>query len=189
MGAVLTYEVANKRSVRRSETDIFRQINHGLVLLLIGKMNDDGLPTASRILVTGSYSPDQELSQTGELIGTHLSPTPDATLVSTPTVLPPRFTSVDVQIISITQADGQIMTQFRLYNGGMETLHIVPDDIWLAIRYTALPAGPGVPVNGISDFNLLPGQAIDLTIIWLWGQEPFGILGIAEFRFAVNITR
>ena len=66
-GAVLTYEFATKRSVRRSETDIFRQIGPGLVLLLIGETDRDGLPTGTRTLVTGSYSPDQELSRTGEL--------------------------------------------------------------------------------------------------------------------------
>lgn len=187
-GAVLSYEFANKRSVRRSETDIFRQINPGLVLLLIGEMDDDGLPTATRLLVTGSYPPDQELSRMGELIGTNLYPPPEPTLVPTPTALSPRFAGIDLQIIAITQTDGQVTTQFRLYNGGMETLHIMPDDIWLALGYTAQPTGPRIPAERISSFEVLPGQATDLTIIWPWRDEPYASLGVGEYQFAIQFA-
>ena len=47
----------------------FRQVGSGLVLLLIGETDDDGLPTGTRSLVTASYPPEQELSRSGEVLG------------------------------------------------------------------------------------------------------------------------
>src|SRR5690606_2189450 len=68
-GAILSYEFAAKDEVLRSDTRIFRQVGHGLVLLLIGETDDDGLPTGTRTLVSASYSAEQELSRGGELLG------------------------------------------------------------------------------------------------------------------------
>ncbi len=68
-GAVLRFEFDDRREVRRSETSIFRQVSPGLVLLLIGETDADGLPTATRTLVTATYPPEQELSRDGEIIG------------------------------------------------------------------------------------------------------------------------
>ncbi|MBI1281113.1 MAG: hypothetical protein GC179_23505 [Anaerolineaceae bacterium] len=187
-GAVLTYEFATKRSVRRSETDIFRQIGPGLVLLLIGETDHDGLPTGTRILVTGSYSPDQELSRSGELIGAGLLPPTEPTIVPTATALPQRFAGVDIQIIAVTQSEGQITTRLRMYNGGTKSLHILQDDIWLALGYVPKPPGPRVPAQGILVFDLLPEQAVDLTLVWSWAGEPYASLGVGEYRFAIQIT-
>ncbi|NJL55510.1 hypothetical protein HC928_10180 [bacterium] len=53
-GAVLRFEFDDRREVRRSETSIFRQVSPGLVLLLIGETDADGLPTATRTLVTAT---------------------------------------------------------------------------------------------------------------------------------------
>ena len=72
-GAILRYEFAAKTEVRRSDTRIFRQVGPGLVLLLIGETDDEGLPTATRTLVTATYPPEQELSRGGELVGLNLS--------------------------------------------------------------------------------------------------------------------
>ena len=68
-GAILRYEFAAKTAVRRSDTSIFRQIEPGLVLLLIGETDADGFPTATRTLITATYPPDQELSRGGEGFG------------------------------------------------------------------------------------------------------------------------
>lgn len=68
-GAVLRFEFDDRREVRRSETSIFRQVSPGLVLLLIGEMDEAGLPTATRTLVTATYPPEQELSRDGQVIG------------------------------------------------------------------------------------------------------------------------
>jgi hypothetical protein len=68
-GAVLRFEFDDRREVRRSETSIFRQVSPGLVLLLIGETDADGLPTATRTLVTATYPPEQELSRDGQIIG------------------------------------------------------------------------------------------------------------------------
>jgi len=72
-GAVLRFEFAAKTEVRRSDTHIFRQVGPGLVLLLIGETDEDGLPTATRTLITATYPPEQELSRSGELIGLNAS--------------------------------------------------------------------------------------------------------------------
>jgi hypothetical protein len=72
-GAILRYEFAAKTEVRRSDTRIFRQVGPGLVLLLIGETDEDGLPTATRTLVTATYPPEQELSRGGELVGLNLN--------------------------------------------------------------------------------------------------------------------
>lgn len=68
-GAILRYEFAAKSEVLRSDTRIFRQVGPGLVLLLIGETDGDGLPTGTRTLVTASYPPEQELSRSGEVFG------------------------------------------------------------------------------------------------------------------------
>lgn len=68
-GAILRYEFAAKSEVLRSDTRIFRQVGPGLVLLLIGETDGDGLPTGTRTLVTASYPPEQELSRSGEVLG------------------------------------------------------------------------------------------------------------------------
>ena len=65
-GAILTYTFEDKRDVRRSETGIFRQVSPGLALLLLGETDEEGLPTATRTLITAGYPPDQELGRTGE---------------------------------------------------------------------------------------------------------------------------
>src|SRR5690606_17278683 len=51
-GAILSYEFAAKDEVLRSDTRIFRQVGPGLVLLLIGETDIDGLPTGTRTLVS-----------------------------------------------------------------------------------------------------------------------------------------
>jgi len=186
-GAVLKFDFANKRSVRRSETDIFRQLNPGLVLLLIGETDEDGLPTATRVLVTGSYSPDQELSRTGELIGVSLYPPPEPTLVPSATALPPRFAGVDVQIIAITQMEGQITTQFRLYNGGVQSLLLTADDIWLTLGYEPNPPGPRVPAERLIPLDILPEQALDLTLTWLWTGEPYSALAVGDWTWSISL--
>lgn len=66
-GAILRYEFGAKSDVLRSDTAIFRQVSPGLVLLLIGETDDDGLPTATRTLITATYPPEQELVR-GEFI-------------------------------------------------------------------------------------------------------------------------
>lgn len=72
-GAVQRFEFDDRREVRRSETGIFRQVSPGLVLLLIGETDEDGLPTATRTLVTATYPPEQELSRDGQIIGMNVT--------------------------------------------------------------------------------------------------------------------
>jgi hypothetical protein len=305
-GAVLRFEFDDRRDVRRSETSIFRQVSPGLVLLLIGETDADGLPTATRTLVTATYPPEQELSRDGQILGVNgiveegsvgdSLPLSDASItlrnarmltdqpdlpadtqyllldfnitggadtldtttwrvefvdaggqVYTPNsaaltytdyaalpaaipalsslsssvgyivprtlqsgrwlvtdtagngvsftlsfAVPPldlRYDDVDVRLVSATYMEGQITTRLRIYNGRAETLHFTQDDIWLALGYAPQPPGPRNPAEGLTPFDLLPEQAVDLTLVWYWGGEPYGMLGVGEYRYTIQITR
>src|SRR5690606_32470245 len=169
---------------------IFRQISPGVVLLLLGEPDEEGLPTATRTMVTAWYPPEQELSRSGELLGAlalatpHVTPTAPPTLTPTPVVFP----SFGVQVIEVTYATGQLTTVLRIYNGSSQIVPVKPDDLWLALGYIPQPSGPRVPADGLTAFDLLPGQAADVTLLWRWEGEPYAVLGIGEWRFAINVT-
>ncbi len=187
-GAVLTFTFEDRRDVRRSDTNIFRQVTPGLVVLLLGETDADGLPTGTRTLITANYPVDQELGRGGELLSVlalppvEVAPTPIPTATATP--LP--FSGLDVQIIRVTTSEGQIATRFRLFNGGDVALAITPEDVWLALGYAENPQGPRIPAEGLTPFDLLPGQAADMTLVWLWSGEPHGSLGAGGYRYAIQ---
>lgn len=187
-GAILTFTFEDKRDVRRSDTGIFRQVNPGLVLLLLGEIGAEGLPTATRTLVTASYSVEQELGRMGELIGAPAQPviavTPKPLPTVTPTAIP--FIGLDVQIVSVATSDGRITTRMRLYNGGATMITITPDDVWLALGYAENPPGPRTPAEGLARFDLLPDQAADVTLVWAWAGEPFGSFGVGDWRYRME---
>ena len=303
-GAILRYEFAAKSEVLRSDTRIFRQVGPGLVLLLIGETDDDGLPTGTRTLVTASYPPEQELSRSGEVLGLNglvqdgevgsslilgdagsvqlralsardegisgqqlltfdldviageravdtsswrLELVDDGGQVYLPAInrqgdvsygglpleipalaripvsmdylVPIGFTggrllisdgrgetvsfrfaletpevdldygNVDVRLISVSILEGQITTQLRIYNGQATPITLMQDDIWLALGYAPDPPGPRNPAEGLQPFTLQPEQAVDLTLVWYWGGEPFGALQVGSYRFAIQLTR
>ena len=306
-GAILRYEFAAKSEVRRSDTRIFRQVGPGLVLLLMGETDDEGLPTATRTLVTATYPPEQELSRGGELVGLNLSVQEGGrgeslqlgeaasirlrnvqTLAELPD-LPPgqqvvlfdlevnagaddldtslwrvevyeaggqvyrpnttavdhagygalplnipslalipasvgylvpvdfpggrlviadgsgqavsfRFTlaapalevqyeGIDVRLVSVTTIEGQITTQLRIYNGQATPVTFTPDDIWLALGYAHDPPGPRNPAEGMLPFELLPEQAVNLTLVWYWADELYAALQVGSYRFAIQLIR
>ncbi|MEQ8676557.1 MAG: hypothetical protein RIC84_25300 [Aggregatilineales bacterium] len=303
-GAILRYEFAAKSEVLRSDTRIFRQVGPGLVLLLIGETDGDGLPTGTRTLVTASYPPEQELSRSGEVLGLsglvqdgevgssltlgdagsvllrqvsardegnsgqqsltfdfdviageravdtgswRLELLDDGGQVYLPAInrqedvsygglpidipalaqipvsmdylVPVGFTGgrllisdgrggtvsfrfalempevdldyggVDVRLVSVSSLEGQITTQLRIYNGQVTPITLTQDDIWLALGYAPDPPGPRNPAEGLQPFTLQPEQAVDLTLVWYWGGEPFGALQVGSYRFAIQLTR
>jgi hypothetical protein len=99
-----------------------------------------------------------------------------------------RYDGVDVRLVSVTYIDGEITTRLRIYNGRTETLHFTQDDIWLALGYAPEPPGPRNPAEGLTPFDLLPEQAVDLTLVWYWGGEPYASMGVGDYRFAIQIT-
>ncbi|MBE2270757.1 MAG: hypothetical protein IAE80_21135 [Anaerolinea sp.] len=187
-GAILTYAFEAKTEVRRSDTGIFRQITPGLALLLLGETDADGLPTATRTLITAAYEPEQELTRAGELTsGLSLpTPVPLPTLSQTPSPTPHPFAGLDVQLIHVRYGNGQIITEFRLYNGANEPLTITPDHIWIAFSYVETSAGPHQPAEGLPSLVLMPDQVANLTLIWLWQGEPYGDLGVGTWRYALH---
>jgi hypothetical protein len=305
-GAILRYEFAAKTEVRRSDTSIFRQVGPGLVLLLIGETDEDGLPTATRTLVTATYPPEQELSRGGELtglsfsmqeggVGETLSLGNDATItlrdVQTLTEMPDlpagqqqalvfnldvsagpddldtslwrvevydaggqvylpstqelddadlgplpisipalslipasvvylvpadfpggrlviadtsgqvvafsfalttpvpelQYDGIDVRLVSVTTIEGQITTRLRIYNGQTTPVTFTQDDIWLALGYAPDPPGPRNPAEGLQPFELLPEQAVDLTLVWYWVDEPYAALQVGSYTFAITL--
>jgi hypothetical protein len=58
--------------------------------------------------------------------------------------------------------------------------------VWLALGYAENPPGPRTPAEGLTQFDLLPGQAADLTLVWAWNDEPFGSLGVGTWRYGVQ---
>lgn len=187
-GAMLRFDFAARSDVRRSDADIFRQVSPGLVLLLIGERDEEGLPTATRTLITATYPPEQELGRDGELIGLTLPDLPP--ILGTATLIQPNspFADVEVQMISVTTQSGQLTTRFRIYNGGSETLHISSDDIQLALGYVPNPTGPYQPAENMQASTLLPEQAIDLTLIWAWNNELYGTIQIGDYRYSITFN-
>jgi hypothetical protein len=37
-------------------------------------------------------------------------------------------------------------------------------------------------------FDLLPEQAVDLTLMWFWDGEPYASMGVGDYRFAIQLT-
>jgi hypothetical protein len=192
-GAALRFEYSTRRDVLRSDTDIFRQIEPGFALLLIGKTDEEGMFTATRTLITATYPPEQELTRGGEIAESLQLPPLIATPSPAPAVSPSAvpFADVTVQMIEVTTSanelpSGQITTRLRLYNGGAAPILITPDDIWLALGYIESPPGPRVPAEGLSSFSLLSDQAADLTLIWMWEGEPYANLSVGAWQFALE---
>lgn len=186
-GAILRFDFAARSQVRRSDTDIFRQVSPGLVLLLIGERDVEGLPTATRTLITATYPPDQELGRDGELVGLTLPDLSPIATTATPIQQNSPFVDVDVQIISVTTQPGQLTTRFRIYNGGSQTLYITGDDIQLALGFVSNPVGPYVSAGSLTTQFLLPEQALDLILIWQWNSEPYATLQIGDYHYTIDL--
>lgn len=99
-----------------------------------------------------------------------------------------RYEGMDVRLVSVTYSEGQLTTKLRIYNGRAETLHFNQDNLWLALGYSPEPPGPRNPAEGLTPFDLLPEQAVDLTLTWYWGGEPYASMGVGEYRFAIQVT-
>jgi hypothetical protein len=119
-GAVQQFEFASQTEVSRSDTGAFRQIEPGLVLVLIGERDSRGAPTAARRLVLATYPPEQELSRDDVLASDllDLSVMEETPAPSVPTATPiPARDLLHVEIISVETVDGRITVRLRAYNG------------------------------------------------------------------------
>jgi len=56
----------------------------------------------------------------------------------------------------------------------------------LALGYVENPPGPRAPAEGLMPFDLLPGQAADMTLVWLWQNEPYASLGVGAWRYSLQ---
>jgi hypothetical protein len=70
-----------------------------------------------------------------------------------------------VQVIEAATTPGRLTTRLWLYNDGATTLHLTPDDLTLALGYAENPPGPRISATGIRPFDVLPEQAVDLTLV------------------------
>lgn len=188
-GAILGFTFEAKREVRRSETDIFRQVDPGLVLLMVGETDIEGFPTATRPLVLASYSLTQELGRAGELSNDVAQASISMITGTAPAVSPTEteVSQLDVQIIQVTTQENSITTRLRLYNSGNVPIEISPEDIWLALGYAKNPTGPQITAMGLTAFDLQPRQAADITLIWPWQDELYATIGAADFRYGIQL--
>ncbi len=183
-GSALRFTFEQRLVVSRSDTGIFRQVGPGLVLALIGEHDISGAPTATRIVITATYAPDQELARDGALTGLLPSPAPTQTPTPSPTL--PPLSQLEVQVISVDTVPGRITAQLRLFNGQTQPVPITSNTIWLALGYAPEPSGPQVPAQALAPFDLLPGQAADLTVSWAWANEPYATLGVGLYRYNIE---
>lgn len=183
-GAALRFTYEQRLDVSRSDTGIFRQVGPGLVLALIGEHDTIGAPTASRIVVTATYAPDQELARDGALTG--LLPTILPTLTPTPSPTLLQLSHLDVQVIGVETAPGLVTVRLRIINGQPQPVHITSDILWLALGYAPEPTGPRVPGRTLVPFDLLPSQAADLIVRWTRMGEPYGRLNVGDFQYGIS---
>ncbi len=189
-GSVQQFEFASQTEVSRSDTSAFRQIEPGLVLVLIGERDNRGAPTAARLLVLATYPPEQELSRdsvlASDLIDLPVSPVTPTPAMPTATPIPARDL-LHVDVISVETVEGQVTVRLRAYNGQPEPADLRPDDFAVAFGYAPQPPGPWIPADGLEPFTLLPGQAVDLTLIWSWGGEPYATLRLGVYQYALQL--
>jgi hypothetical protein len=189
-GAVQQFQFASKTQVSRSDTSAFRQIEPGLVLVLIGERDERGAPTASRSLVLATYPPEQELSRDNVLAADlvdlpviQVTPTPPM-----PTATPfPARDLLHVDVISVFTVDDRVTVQLRAYNGQSEPVDLRPEDFAIAFGFAPQPPGPWTTAEGLEPFTLLPGQAVDLTLHWAWAGEPYSTSHILSYKFAIEL--
>jgi hypothetical protein len=191
-GAGLRYEFASTLQILRSDTSVLRQIGPGLVLILIGERDAEGALTARRQVVTAAYIADQELSRDGTL----MQGMADTLPTSTPLPSPTPADSVRVEVVSISShaPTKQVSVSLRIFNARQSPLTIGPDSLWIAFGYMARPLGPRLPADGLAPFELLPGQAVNLTVWFPWSGEPYATVGTdglgteGTYQFAVQLT-
>ncbi len=189
-GAVQQFEFASQTEVSRSDTSAFRQIEPGLVLVLIGERDNRGAPTAVRLLVLATYPPEQELSR-DDVLASDLIDLPVVDVTPTPpmptaTLIPARDL-LHVEIISVETVEGLLTVRLRAYNGQPEPVDLRPEDFAIAFGYEPQPPGPWITADGLEPFTLLSGQAVDLTLIWAWTGETYAVLRIEAYRFAIQL--
>ncbi len=189
-GAVQQFQFASRVEVSRSDTGAFRQVEPGLVLVLIGERDNRGAPTATRLLILATYPPEQELSRdnvlASDLIDLPVIPVTPTPPMPTATPIPARDL-LHVEIISVETVEGMVTVKLRAYNSQADPVDIRPEDLSIAFGYELQPPGPWIPAEGLEPFTLLPGQAVDLALIWPWGGEPFAMLRLGVYRYAVQL--
>jgi len=189
-GAVQQFQFASRLEVSRSDTSAFRQVEPGLVLVLIGERDNRGAPTATRLLILATYPPEQELSR-GNVLASDLIDLPVIPVTPTPpmpTATPiPARDLLYVEVISVETVEGKVSIRLRAFNGQSEPVDIRPEDVSIAFGYAPQPPGPWTPADGLEPFTLLPGQAVDLTLYWAWAGEPYAILCVGVYRYALQL--
>jgi hypothetical protein len=173
-GASLRYDYDTTQTISRSDTSQLRQVGPpGLQLVSIGERDDDGAPTAPRILVTGSYAAEQELSREGMLL-------PETTEVATvtPTLTPTPAARIDVEVISITSHEPthSMTVELRVFNDSTALVRLDENSFQIAYGYAPHPTGPTLPAEGLQAVDLLAQQAVDVTVVFPWAGEPYGTL-------------
>jgi hypothetical protein len=184
-GSVQRFAFESQEVVSRSDTEMFRQNAPGLVLVLIGERNEEtGEPTVNRMVVVARYAAEGELAS-GMVTGVELPQVATPTLTPAATLAP---RNLNVQLISVTTKDEVASFRLRIFNPRNDAVQLDGNAIAVVYGYEPRPVGPRVAAE-IQPFDLLPGQAVDLTVNMRWNEEPFAMLNVFdEYKFAIEFT-
>ncbi|MEP7287924.1 MAG: hypothetical protein ABI947_19405 [Chloroflexota bacterium] len=186
-GTSQRFAFESRNVVNRSDTSLFQQSGPGLVLTLIGEHDPDtNEPTSNRMVVIAKYLADLELSGNGSVAGLDLPkmdmPTP--TLTSTP-VIP----NVGVEVISVETRQNVAVFRLRIFNTHYTTLRLDDQAVQVIYGYQNYPVGPKMAAE-IPATDVLPGQAVDLTVNIAWHSEPYATLIVfSQYQYTVTFSK
>jgi len=184
-GAAQRFRFEGKVQVNRADTRFFQQNSPGLVLALLGDAAlDQATPTSARTLILARYAADAELSR-GAVVGVDMPVVPTATPTLTPT---PQILPVNVQIIAVTTRSGILSLRLRFFNPRDEPVRLDSQTVRVMYGYQPHPVGPELDTQ-MEPFDLLPGQAADLTAYLAWRGEPFVTISVWDtYRFGAALA-
>jgi len=64
-GVELTFHFSTASEISRQDTQLFQQVEPGVILVLIGELDEEGLPTSTRYVVSASHKPGNKLNLDG----------------------------------------------------------------------------------------------------------------------------
>lgn len=165
-GAVLAFHYGETRQVARQETNIFRQAEPGLVLVLIGETDSEGALTETRWVVTATYPVEQEVERlrAGELAAVIPSGQPGSladgtritvleTAMQTPEGLPSDLAYALVDLEIVTGADPLGMSRLSWTLEDTTGSRYNPDALASAQGMFGAPPGE-IPANTVMPVSL-----------------------------------
>lgn len=193
-GSELDYRFVAAQELGRENTTLLRQDQPGIVLVLIGETDTDGLPTSTRYFVTGSYNPGIEVdlshvaalpAEMGETVQfPSLSITVDESyVVSVPNSQSDTFMYAVVDVTLIAGDDDVALSSYQWFLDADDSRYSPDLSLTGDITYAALPS------------MLAAGQTIHASVAFLVHRFDgdalflFSPPGVAGESFLVNFSQ